>query len=132
MQLEQPILGFSQSLISHLESSREKLQIYIEKQKLQADATRVGLCQLKAQEQDTIIRLLQHLKDIQYQRGVISVESSSRVEVTEETSPTLINTATHLSNVKLKQVQQENDLVQAQASLSEIQAHLEGTSILFC
>jgi hypothetical protein len=119
-------LGFTRSFVAHLQHSKEQLSKYVNEKKLQADAMQVSLDQLQSNQQEIVNEVMERLKQIQLQRGIVSAK-----ETTDSPTTEVINTAAHLSLVKDKQVQLEQDLAQAHALLTQTQAHLEGTSIFY-
>jgi hypothetical protein len=115
-------LGFTRSFISHLQNSKEQLSRYVEEQKLQAVAMQVSLDQVQSNQQEIVNEMMERLKKIQLQRGIVAPK-----ETTDCVTGLDVNNNSTAAHLKDKQVQMEQDLAQAHASLTQTQAHLEGT-----
>ena len=122
------VLGFTNSLVSYLDKSREKLTCFVDEKKAEADATRQALLKLKDQEQEVIQGMMDQLTRIQLQRGIIPFHPIYSAESNEPQVNT--NTAHHLSLLKEQQVQLETNVALAHESLSQNLTQLDGTFLL--
>jgi hypothetical protein len=119
-----PELGFTRSFIAHLQNSKEQLSRYVDKQKAQAVAMQASLDKLQSNQQEIVNEMMERLKKIQLQRGIVSNKHTPDCTTDIVVNNSNSNTAAHMKD---KKEQMEQDLAQALASFTQSQAHLEGT-----